>query len=297
MGEYNSRDILARSEGIEPYQEIEQPEFDNERELIIMVQDGVVYKDAVRDGPKACVLILSYNRPRMLGEAIESVLSQRYRNMDVFVVDDGSDFDVWGLIESFRDERLLLAAAPKITIEERMAVSRVGANINAVLSQISSDSVVYYLCDDDIMAPDWIPRSMTGFINYDAHVVAGEPWYFNDGEDWSTSAKYGMPRREVSGGIPTAYWATGSFAHLARCFHSEGLRWKDNTYLHSQDTNFINDLWDLHSDYLYIKVPAVYRREHPNMLSAKLGRKEDGLYKPGFVPPPAKREHIEGLME
>lgn len=274
--------------------DIEEPEFDNERDLIIMVKDATAHK-AVHDGPKASVLILSYNRPNMLREAIQSVVTQDYRNLDVYIVDDGSDFDVWAVIDSFSDNRILLAAAPRIPIEERLKRSRLGENINAVLEQVDPKSIIYYLCDDDIMAPGWISRSMAGFINYDAHVVAGEPWYFDDNEGIS-SARYGMPIRE-RGGIPTAYWATGSFAHRAVCFLNEGLRWKDNTYLHSQDTNFINDLWDLHSDYLYINIPAVYRREHQKMLSAKLGRKEGGVYKPGFIPPPARREHIEGMME
>lgn len=277
---------------------VEDPDFNMQRDLILMTETEEWFRDyEIVPDRKANVLILSYNRPRMLGEAIASVLSQEYPNMDVYVVDDGSDFDVWGLIESFEDSRLLLAQAPRIPIEERMSVSRLGSNLNSVLSELEKGEVVFYLCDDDILAPKWVWRAMTGFSRYDAHVVAGESWYFEDGRDWRTESKYGLKTYE-SIGIPTAYWSTGNFAHLVECFKDEGLRWKDNHYLHSQDANFIMDLWNLHTDYLYIPMPAVYRREHPNMMSSKLGRKDDeGRYKVGYIPPPASREHIESPME
>jgi len=278
---------------------IEEPKFDMQKDLIMMTKDERQFKEEpVTPSFKANVLILSYNRPKMLRQAIESVLDQQYGDLDIYIVDDGSDFDVWGLIKEFEDSRLLLAQAPKISVEERVKVSRLGRNLNSVIETLDNDDVVFYLCDDDIMAPNWILRAMIGFINYPAiHVVAGESWYFDDGQDWRTEARYGLSTYEASG-IPTAYWSTGSFGHRVKCCKEEGVWWKDNHYLHSQDANFILDLWNLHSDYLYIPSPSVYRREHPKTLSAKLGRKdEEGRYKPGYIPPPARREHIEGMME
>jgi len=278
--------------------DLEEPNFNMERDLIIMVKDEKVFSSPSKKADtKVNIIILSYNRPRMLRETIKSVVNQTYPNMDIYVCDDGSDFDVWEAIGEFEDERLLLYQAPRIELSERVSRSRVAENITNILDEIT-DGVVCYICDDDIMAPEWIARSLTGFDSYpDAHVVAGESWYFHDGEHWQKDAKYGMELYERSG-IPTAYWATGSFLHRMECYWDEGLKWKDNLHGHSQDANFIMDLWSLHADYIYIPVPAVYRREHEKSLSSKLGRKgPDGLYKPGFIPPPATAEMMEGMME
>lgn len=269
-----------------------------EQDLIVMVKDEKSFKDGpIETDLTASVILLSYNRPRMLREAIDSVVSQSYPKLDLYVCDDGSDFDVWETISSYEDERILLYQAPRIKTDQRIKHSRIAENIGNILKEIDDQGVVFYLCDDDLMAPEWISRSMRGYATYpDNHVVAGESWYFNEGESLA-DAKYGMDMYESSG-IPTAYWSTGSFSHRMICYREEGLRWKDNIHGHSQDTNFIMDLWKLHSDYIYIPVPALYRREHDNTLSAKLGRKgPDGKYTPGYIPPPATEEMITGWME
>jgi glycosyltransferase involved in cell wall biosynthesis len=49
------------------------------------------------------VLIPAYNAAPYLGEAIESVLAQTYRPLDVIVVDDGSDDDTAGVARAYGD--------------------------------------------------------------------------------------------------------------------------------------------------------------------------------------------------
>ena len=49
--------------------------------------------------PKVTVIVLSYNRPDMLKDALGSIKGAD----EVIVVDDGSDFDVRALVESFRN--------------------------------------------------------------------------------------------------------------------------------------------------------------------------------------------------
>jgi glycosyltransferase involved in cell wall biosynthesis len=278
--------------------DLREPNFELENDLFVRVTEQSTEKDTTEGlNLRANVLIFSYNRPKMLREAIESVLSQDYGNFDLYIVDDGSDiFDPLDLVNEYTDERILIAQAPKIPIEERIKQSRLGRNANAVIETLPDIEPVYYLCDDDLMGPLWLSRSIRAFqSSEDVHVVQGESWYFNDGEDWRTESQYGMPTDGYKA-MPTMYWGTGSFAHRALCSKQEGIWWADNTFGHSQDTNFIMDFWNSHSDYGWIPTPALYRREHENTLSAKLGRKdENGKYEIGFIPPPATKEMFEHL--
>lgn len=276
-----------------------EPEFNSEHNLIVAATNETGVVDSTEGLTlKAAILIFSYNRPKMLTEAIESVINQDYEKFDIYVVDDGSDiFDPWhDVIRNFDDERILLARASKIPVEERMKQSRLGRNANSVIKTLPDQDIVYYLCDDDLMAQKWLSRSIRTFqMMPEVHVVQGEAWYFQDGEDPLKDAIYGMPADGYSD-MPTMFWSTGSFAHKALCSNREGLWWMDNSYLHSQDTNFINDLWSLHPNYGMVSTPAVYRREHSKTLSAKLGRKNElGRYQSGYIPPPATKEMLEDL--
>lgn len=279
---------------------IREPNFELEEDMFVFVTDQKQAQDSTTGLVlRANVLIFSYNRPRMLKEAIESVLNQSYGNFDLYIVDDGSDkFDPNEILEYYADSRILLAQAPKISMEERMRASRLGSNANAVIEQIPNNEPVYYLCDDDIMAPLWLARSTKAFEEFpDTHVVQGESWYFHDGQNPYTDSIYGLEVDKASP-VPTMYWSTGSFAHKALCCKEEGLWWSDNTYLHSQDTNFIMDFWNSHSNYGVVPTPAVYRREHKNTLSAKLGRKDEkGKYQVGYVPPPATQQMLEEMED
>jgi len=278
--------------------DIREPDFHMEEDMFVLVTDQKNSVDSINGLTlKANILIFSYNRPNMLKEAISSVLYQDYGKFDLYVVDDGSDnFDIKALLDDFSDNRILLAQASQISMAERLRRSRLGENANAVISQIPDNEPVYYLCDDDLMAPLWLSRSITAFQAYpEIHVVQGESWYFQDGQNPETEAIYGMPVDKYNG-MPTMYWSTGSFAHKALCCKQEGLWWSDNTFLHSQDTNFIMDFWKSHSNYSVVPTKAVYRREHENTLSAKLGRKDEfGRYQIGFIPPPATKEMLEKM--
>ena len=58
--------------------------------------------------PAVSVIITAYNRALFLPEAIESVLSQGYRDFELLLVDDGSTDDTLKLIQPYRDRLLLI---------------------------------------------------------------------------------------------------------------------------------------------------------------------------------------------
>ena len=60
------------------------------------------------DGKKLSVIIPSYNHEKYIGKAIESVLGQTYRNLELIIVDDGSKDSSISVIKKFQDERIIL---------------------------------------------------------------------------------------------------------------------------------------------------------------------------------------------
>ncbi|MFH1305140.1 MAG: glycosyltransferase [Candidatus Omnitrophota bacterium] len=61
----------------------------------------------MRPQPFFSVIIPTFNRARFIEKAVRSVLRQSSRDLELIVVDDGSDDGTEGLISSFRDERIV----------------------------------------------------------------------------------------------------------------------------------------------------------------------------------------------
>ena len=56
--------------------------------------------------PSVSVVIPTYNRSKLLKEAIESVLKQSYSDLEIIVVDDGSVDDTRCVVEQITDGRV-----------------------------------------------------------------------------------------------------------------------------------------------------------------------------------------------
>jgi glycosyltransferase involved in cell wall biosynthesis/2-polyprenyl-3-methyl-5-hydroxy-6-metoxy-1,4-benzoquinol methylase len=57
--------------------------------------------------PLVSVIIPTFNRDKFIGEAIQSILNQTYKNLEVIVVDDGSQDRTKEIVSSFQDGRVL----------------------------------------------------------------------------------------------------------------------------------------------------------------------------------------------
>ncbi|MDD1679226.1 MAG: glycosyltransferase, partial [Methanomicrobiales archaeon] len=54
--------------------------------------------------PSVSVVIATYNRAALLGETIESVLKQRFRDFEIIVVDDGSTDGTQEVLKTYGDK-------------------------------------------------------------------------------------------------------------------------------------------------------------------------------------------------
>ncbi len=169
-------------------------------------------------------ILLSYNRPRMLCEALSTCLDCD----QLIVTDDGSDFDARALVQGCRADAQMVTA-PRMPVEQRLKAARLGKLINAALSLVTCD-VVTYLCDDDLMAPNWIETVRQWFDYYpDQHWTRGAWFSFEDSDPNRTPFPCKLDARQLT---------TGNFAHRIECFRDEKIAW-DETTISSHDNAFI----------------------------------------------------------
>jgi glycosyltransferase involved in cell wall biosynthesis len=102
-------------------------------------------------GPLVSVLVPTYNRRRILPQALASVVRQTYRNLEIFVINDGGE-DVSDIVRSFDDPRLVF-----INRRENRGKP---SSLNEALGRVQGKYVAY-LDDDDVYYSDHVERLVT----------------------------------------------------------------------------------------------------------------------------------------
>lgn len=103
--------------------------------------------------PKVSVVIITYNESAHIKECLESVLGQRYGDMEVIVVDSYSSDGTTEIIKSFRDDRLELV----LTKTHCRAVAR-----NKGLNR-SKGEFVFFIDGDCVASKNWIKAGIAAF--------------------------------------------------------------------------------------------------------------------------------------
>lgn len=116
---------------------------------------------ATNGGPLVSVVLPAYNAETFVAEAIQSVLNQTHRNVELIVVDDGSSDDTRAIVERFDDPRLVV-----VTPGGRGGVSRAR---NLGIERARGELLAF--CDaDDYWAPTKLEQQLATFE--DERVVA-----------------------------------------------------------------------------------------------------------------------------
>lgn len=120
------------------------------------------------------VILMSYNRPRLIVEAMRSVLDQD-ADVLLYVTDDGSNEETLAVIRETADERatLLLLDTP-LPEHRRNGGERSCARIHYAVGYIDpSVEVVHYLPDDDVFMDGRFAAFDRGF-----EALPAVPWFY-----------------------------------------------------------------------------------------------------------------------
>lgn len=99
---------------------------------------------------KVSVVIPTYNRSRVVGRALDTVLAQTYRDIEVLVVDDGSTDDTAQRLGRVRDGRMRYV---------RRRHAGVSTTRNAGVARAGGE-IVSFLDSDDLWKPDKLEREV-----------------------------------------------------------------------------------------------------------------------------------------
>lgn len=124
----------------------------------------------MNDQPLVSVVIATYNMGQYLPEAIDSVLAQRWENLEVIVVDDGSTDDTAEKMKRFEDNGRV-----KYFPTENRGQPKAK---NRGLKEASGDFIAF--CDaDDIWHPEKLQVQMPLFDDQNTGVVYSEVSYID----------------------------------------------------------------------------------------------------------------------
>lgn len=113
--------------------------------------DAAHTADPGDQSPTVSVIIPTYNRARTLGDAMASVLSQSWTDLELIVVDDGSREDVEPVVRSFGD--------PRVRFVRRAKNGGAGAARNSGI-EIARGRFIAFHDSDDLWLPGKLARQM-----------------------------------------------------------------------------------------------------------------------------------------
>ena len=138
---------------------------------------------------KFSILIPSYNGEDVISHALNSILSQEYKNYEIIVNDDASSDSTENVVKSFQDKRIKF-------FRNKKNLGYPG-NLNQCLKHAKGD-IVYLLGQDDILSKDALVRTYGAFKQSSDIGAVTRPYrQFDESLDVTIRARFPLnPKRD-----------------------------------------------------------------------------------------------------
>ncbi len=138
-------------------------------------ENGRDFEKAEDREPKVSVILCFYNEERYLPEALDSILSQTYRNLEVVVINDGSTDGSEAVVRKYmeKDERIIYRSH---TPNHGLAYAR-----NRGLETATGEFAGFFDADDR-MLPDKTEKEVRFLLEHPDIDVVGGSFYYMDAE-------------------------------------------------------------------------------------------------------------------
>ncbi len=112
--------------------------------------------------PKVSIILTSYNKPALVGKAIESVLGQTLNEWELFIMDDHSNEETTRVIKQYLGDPRIIYINSLVKDEERYQKTRYAVLINQAIP-LARGAYISYLTDDTVYVPDRLEVMLTFF--------------------------------------------------------------------------------------------------------------------------------------
>jgi len=110
----------------------------------------------MNDEPLISIITPTYNHENYIGQCINSVLSQTYKNWEMIIIDDGSKDNTLKVISTYNDNRI------KYFTQENLGPYKLGETYNKALS-LSKGELIAILEGDDFWPKEKLKRQIKAF--------------------------------------------------------------------------------------------------------------------------------------
>lgn len=210
---------------------------------------------------KISCILASYNRPKLVLQALKGLADQTYRDFELIVLDNSTVFDIHEAVAKFSFPKVRIVHE-KYDAKERATKGILGINLNKGMALAEGD-LFSFLCDDDIYFPTWFENAER-FLREkpSVDVCYGRLYYTH-----SLEADLSMTGRclFVSGPLVNPQCSVDHNQIVHRRFNPPYLWPEDIDSTHAVDAVYFMKMVPRHPFYA-IDTPTVVKRQHSKNL-------------------------------
>ena len=129
-----------------------------------------------KDSPLISIIIPAYNRAHLIGETLDSIIAQTYKNWECIVVDDGSSDHTERILQNYcaKDSRFKFYHRPENHLPGGNGARNYGF-------EKSKGEYIQWFDSDDIMSPSKMEYQVAALQNKQVDVVFSNAIFMNTG--------------------------------------------------------------------------------------------------------------------
>lgn len=108
-------------------------------------------------GKQVSIIMPTYNRAKLIGESIQSIINQTYQNWQLIIVDDGSEDDTDRVVFDFKENRIEFIKTKRTGI---------GGRLKNIGLQKATGELIAFLDSDDLWHPTKLEKQVHALMQY-----------------------------------------------------------------------------------------------------------------------------------